>query len=660
MNLLIIFILVLLGRYNSSLLGYELLNTDEFVIAAKASRLLNEYSFYEFDGDTSGILNALFLLWPSLFNLEISYLSIRISSILAVTLILYFTFKTICINTEKKFSYLLIAPLILFFSLSKDPDFLHYTNELISILLIVISLFIYFKHYKNLTNLHLFVISFFLGSVLFAKMQFFPVACILIAFINLKILLIDKKIKQFFLASLSFIFPTIIISIYYFSNNEIEDLFYNVIYFPLSDLFARNEVTQKELIIGSNSLQTIIKSNKKITLFNHIALNSFFHLLYLYFLYFIFYSLNFIRFRSLKDYFEKVKDLKVIIISISIISTLAIILVTGSVHRHYFINLIPLVPIFISVFVYADKEIVEKKNLNNNFLLALIILFCLSLSLENKKFYSNNFIHQSFFENKISFKSPEILQYLNLKKKEDKLLVWGWKPEIYILSGLSPSNRETTNLKQIDYRPGRKYFRQRFIKEFANDNPAILLDYAKENALFYSDEKYGVKSFKQLEKKLNQNYFKINSTDKSCPDLYLLKDKYIELEKKLINFTFDKRNSEILKKINDFNIDEDLCETAVIFSNEMPDTLILHVDTSEKIKKIKILSSKINYSPENMKLIFLKENKVVNKKEIILKNNPFWNTVNFNEEFLADKIVINIKDLKEKNFGINEIKIYSK
>ena len=185
----------------------------------------------------------------------------------------------------------------------------------------------------------------------------------------------------------------------------------------MSDLFARNEITQKELIIGSNSLQTIIKSKKKITLFNHLALNSFFHLLYLYFLYFIFYSLNFIKLRSLKDYFEKVKDFKVIIISFSIISTLVIILVTGSVHRHYFINLIPLVPIFISVFVYVDKEIVEKKKSNNNFLLALTILFCLSLSLENKKFYSNNFIHQSFFENKISFKSPEILQYLNLKKK---------------------------------------------------------------------------------------------------------------------------------------------------------------------------------------------------------------------------------------------------
>ena len=56
---------------NSSILGYEFLNTDEFVIGAKALRLVKIILMYEFDGDTSGILNALFLTWPDLFNLEL-------------------------------------------------------------------------------------------------------------------------------------------------------------------------------------------------------------------------------------------------------------------------------------------------------------------------------------------------------------------------------------------------------------------------------------------------------------------------------------------------------------------------------------------------------------------------------------------------------------
>ena len=69
MILIFIFIVIFLGRSNSSLLGYEFLNTDEFVIGAKTLRLVkNNFNFYEFDGDTSGILNSIFLTWPSFLS----------------------------------------------------------------------------------------------------------------------------------------------------------------------------------------------------------------------------------------------------------------------------------------------------------------------------------------------------------------------------------------------------------------------------------------------------------------------------------------------------------------------------------------------------------------------------------------------------------------
>ena len=107
-------------------------------------RLINDFSITKFDGDTSGILNAIFLTWPGMFDLDISYLSIRISGILTISLIIYFTFKIIDLKLDRKFSIILSLPLIIFFSLTKDPDFLHYTNELISTLLIIISIFLYF------------------------------------------------------------------------------------------------------------------------------------------------------------------------------------------------------------------------------------------------------------------------------------------------------------------------------------------------------------------------------------------------------------------------------------------------------------------------------------------------------------------------------------
>jgi hypothetical protein len=156
MTLVLILFTLILGRANSSLLGYEFLNTDEFVIGAKALRLVqNNYNLYEFDGDTSGLLNAIFLTWPNIFNIDITYLSIRLSAILSITIILFFTYKLIHQNLGKKLSFIIFMPLLLFFSFTKDPDFLHYTNELITTLLIVISLYLIFKEKKlpNLTKL---------------------------------------------------------------------------------------------------------------------------------------------------------------------------------------------------------------------------------------------------------------------------------------------------------------------------------------------------------------------------------------------------------------------------------------------------------------------------------------------------------------------------
>ena len=196
MSFILIFLFILIGRINSSIFGFQLLNTDEFVIGAKAMRLINGFSITEFDGATSGILNAIFLTWPNLFGIDVTYLSIRLSGVIAVSLIIYFTFKIMTRYLEKYLSILLIFPLVLFFSLTKDPDFLHYTNELISILLIIISLNYYFLSYEKYNPLYLIIASVSLGLVLFAKMQFFPVACLIIAFINLRFLLIEKKLQE--------------------------------------------------------------------------------------------------------------------------------------------------------------------------------------------------------------------------------------------------------------------------------------------------------------------------------------------------------------------------------------------------------------------------------------------------------------------------------
>ena len=51
---------------------------------------------------------------------------------------------------------------------------------------------------------------------------------------------------------------------------------------------------------------------------------------------------------------------------------------------------------------------------------------------------------------------------------------------------------------------------------------------------------------------------------------------------------------------------------------------------------------------------------MVKKKQMAIRKQPFWSSLTFENKFLADEIKIDINNLKNKSFGINEIKIYSK
>jgi len=137
-----IFSFILFARASSFLFGYELLNIDESQMIANAIRLqLNGFNIFEFDGTSSGFLNSLILTWPSLLGLDITYLSTRFTALILISLTLYFCFLYLRFEVNKLISFLIISPALLLFSLTNDPDYQHYSSELLSTLFIIITLY---------------------------------------------------------------------------------------------------------------------------------------------------------------------------------------------------------------------------------------------------------------------------------------------------------------------------------------------------------------------------------------------------------------------------------------------------------------------------------------------------------------------------------------
>ena len=657
MFLILIFLSIFFGRLNSSLLGYEFLNTDEFAIGAKGIRIIRDnLNFYEFDGDTSGILNVLFLIWPDFFGFDITYFSIRLSAIFILSLILLYVFKSISLFNNKKSSLIFLLPILLFFSLTKDPDFLHYTNELVACLLITFSIYHFLKNKKkeflkekNLLKDTL-LVSVPAGSVLFAKMQFYPLAAVFIIILIVNEFFKKKNLKVSLFYIFGFFFPSCLISIYYFFHNEFLDLFYNVIHYPLSDLIARNLESEK-IIADTNNLIAITSSNKKEILINHLLYNSVFHYFYLYFLIFIT-TLIFFKKKNILNLIS----FELLTISLLILFSLIISISTGSVHRHYLIITMPLLPIFIAIF-FRDLRLTNPliKNQIKFPIIIFLTFFSISLMFENKKFYSNKFIHTKAHLNEFKFFSPSLFQHFKLHR-ESKIIIWGWKPEFYLLSNLSPATRETINQKQIDFKSNREYFRKRFLKDFKNNKPNLVIDYVKPRSHMFTNEKNNIKSFPELYKNISKNYIKLKNNNPDCPEIYLEKNSFRYFDSKLVKFYFDKKIPEF-NRINDLQIDEDLCDTSVMFNNKYSNKLGLGIK-NENLKEILVLASKKNRVEINLDLkIFYKDGKV-EEKTAKLNKYPFWSKINLDDNKKITKLEFDISKLKGNSLGIAEIIIF--
>ena len=260
-----IFLFILIARANSYLLSYEILNIDESQMMANAIRFdLNNYNIFEFDGTSSGFLNSLILNWPNIFGLDVTFLSTRLTAIFILSIIFYLIFLYFKNELGKLLSILVIAPGLIFFSFTNDPDYQHYSSELLSTLLIVFCLFslkIYSKK-KPFYNL----IGFLpLGLILFSKSQIIPTA-ISIFLVSGLYFIWRKNFIYLYKMSILFLFPVFFILSLYFLNGYINDYYIN--YFE----FSKAVVSKYSL--GQNINTDVINSSKEIYESNLISIKT--------------------------------------------------------------------------------------------------------------------------------------------------------------------------------------------------------------------------------------------------------------------------------------------------------------------------------------------------------------------------------------------------
>ena len=639
-----IFLFLLIARANSFLLSYEILNIDESQMMANAVRFdLNKYNIFDFDGTSSGFLNSLVLNWPNIFGLDVTFLSTRLTAIFILSIIFYLIFLYFKNELGKFLSILVIAPGLIFFSFTNDPDYQHYSSELLSTLFIVFCLF----SLKTYTKKPFYNLMGFLplGLILFSKSQIIPTAISLYLVSSLYFIW-RKNFTYLYKMSIFFLLPIIFIISLYFLNGYISDYYIN--YFE----FSKAVVSKYSL--GENINTDAITSNKvfyQSKLIQHLLYNSLFHYFYFQILIsiLILFTLN-------KKIIPKITDINLILITACIGSVFFSILLTGVIYRHYLTPLVPLTTLFVGYLFAVNKNIYYSKYLRILFIL-LSVPFLTSLFLEKNKFYTKELNRSELSFSNINFKSPKILDFLN--KEKTNLFVWGWAPQWYVLSYKFPSDRATISQKNIEDYSNKDYFDKRLLNDFNKNLPSIVIDAVKPNSFYYTEEKNSLKVNSPIKNQIIKNFTLLNENNPNCLDIYLHNNDYNLLKKRLIEY--DIKNSSIRNKLDDYSISEDICDDSHIFDSEDENILEFNFEKQSDIKNMLILASRKNKKETMLEIKLIKNKKEINVKKIKLKKYPFWTNIDFNENFKdINSVNLDVKILKDLNYGLNEIKFYRK
>ena len=79
----------------------------------------------------------------------------------------------------------------------------------------------------------------------------------------------------------------------------------------------------------------------------------------------------------------------------------------------------------------------------------------------------------------------------------------------------------------------------------------------------------------------------------------------------------------------------------------------------ERIKEIKLLSSKKNNRKVQSKIKFYRKGKMIKEKEISIEKFPFWTNLTLQNQEVVDEILVDLSEFIKHDSGLNEIQVFN-
>ncbi len=492
-------------------------NADESQMLAQAMRFVSHpVPWRDVDGTTSGPLNSLALTVPLWCGAPATWAMDRLVLFVAncaVVLLAYLSLRCFIARMEAQFA---LTPLILFFAFTVSSDFVHYSSEVLSSVLIAAGFFLLLREWtaRRLSKAALFLLGIILGAIPFAKLQATPLG----AFLGIAgLLLIFAKHRQagdalnrclgdgVALVFGSAVVPALILGIVA-ANGALGD-------FWTSYIVSSNKYAAAEFALPSGKLAHVPSAVRRTVYVGYILvqpanLGMFFFsgmgalaaLLGIY--------------RNAKTGFAREFAVPLAMVAGCGATTTLCFYVAGKPFMHYGLLIVPSLALFIGFVFWGGKTVMGwagptplTPGSSGKRWLVIFVVFAIGL----QSYSASMRIIQVFTaanpppESSVPAWSNAVRE---ASRTGDEMSVWGWMAEAYVRTGLPPATRDAIGHYVVSEGPLKEYYRARYLRDLERSRPAIFIDAVGDGALVWNGWTVAQKheGFPDLAKFIDDNY----------------------------------------------------------------------------------------------------------------------------------------------------------
>ena len=646
------------------------LNPDEAMVSANAMRIwAGGMNWNNLDPATAGPLNSAVLVWPYLLGLDVTVSTTRMMGTAIISSVPVLLFLGIRCLTDTEIAVISIFPLFVFFASTSYPDFVHYSSEHLSVMLLSAGIYGFLRilsvklDEKGQMGVPL-LSALSLGLIFFAKLQAVPLAFLVGLFLIAAIYFLPVNRKQKWKHALLIICAAIFPSLMF-----------------LIPLLFRSEFYH---FMNSYILHAIDYAGKP------LSLKMFFHLVGLsvfysdiFWLYAAVFGISSILYSFFPEPIATAKKWAVGLAVPAVMTAGFCVVRPGRMFEHYLHLMLPALVLSASVFyaIWSDAFLARMRSVRLQG--AMHILVCSSMLFvmipASKAEIHQNLAYQKFegFRDGLIFKSPRLLQWLGTKKT-DSLFIWGWMPQWFLSTGMTPATRETQTEFDIKPTPLINYYRNRLIQDFNKSRPDFVIDSVAPDSVFRFPGTQSVSSFPDLDKMIQNSFVMVSCDDPKgiCPRLYVRKERLAEIQKNLISISRISASGQFSKSygpehVNDGNVfefshlnvgDYPVCVNYWLLPDASTGHITLEFD-STRVGSVSILNTRNGFladrATERVRIQILQDEMILHQHELILNSYPYWTNYKLPEPVdAADRVRVVILSFTGRGAGLNKIQVY--